>query len=127
MGSLLWPLFVLALFVGVAVAALWGYRVYTTGDTALSLAWLLPARPEPRLSVMEQASVDGKRKLVLIRRDDVEHLIMTGGPVDVVIETGIAAPPARSFEMENVRQERVEPTPPVFTRAPRGLGQAVNE
>ena len=124
MGSLLWPLFVLALFVGVAVAALWGYRVYTTGDTALSLAWLLPVRPEPRLSVMEQASVDGKRKLVLIRRDDVEHLIMTGGPVDVVIETGIAAPP---LEAASARQDRVEPTPPVFTRAPRGLGQAVNE
>jgi formyltetrahydrofolate deformylase len=29
--------------------------------------------------------VDGRRRLVLIRRDDVEHLIMTGGPVDVVI------------------------------------------
>ena len=70
------------LFVAAAVAALWGYRVYTTGDTSFSLAWLLPARPEPRLSVMEQASVDSKRKLVLIRRDDVEHLIMTGGPVD---------------------------------------------
>ena len=41
---------------------------------------------------MEQASVDSRRKLVLIRRDDVEHLIMTGGPVDVVIETGIAIP-----------------------------------
>ncbi len=26
---------------------------------------------------------------MLIRRDNVEHLIMTGGPVDVVIETGI--------------------------------------
>ncbi len=26
---------------------------------------------------------------MLVRRDNVEHLIMTGGPVDVVIETGI--------------------------------------
>ena len=33
--------------------------------------------------------MDGRRKLVLVRRDDVEHLIMTGGPVDVLIETGI--------------------------------------
>ena len=44
---------------------------------------------ERRLGVVEAASVDGRRKLVLLRRDDVEHLIMTGGPVDVVIETGI--------------------------------------
>jgi hypothetical protein len=127
MASLLWPLFVLALFVAAGFGALWGFRAYTTGDTSLSLAWLLPARPEPRLSVMEQASVDGKRKLVLIRRDDVEHLIMTGGPVDVVIETGIAAPPLAAVETEDTRQGRLPPTPPVFTRTPRGFGQAVNE
>ena len=42
-----------------------------------------------RLGVVEAASVDGRRRLVLVRRDNVEHLIMTGGPVDVVIETGI--------------------------------------
>lgn len=91
MSSLLWPLFVLILVICAVVATLWGFRAYTTGDTTMSLAWLFPARPEPRLGVMEQASVDNKRKLVLIRRDDVEHLIMTGGPVDVVIETGIPA------------------------------------
>ena len=44
---------------------------------------------DKRLGVVEAASVDGRRKLILLRRDDVEHLIMTGGPVDVVIETGI--------------------------------------
>lgn len=42
-----------------------------------------------RLGVVEAASVDARRKLILVRRDDVEHLIMTGGPVDVLIETGI--------------------------------------
>ena len=58
--------------------------------------WLFGPRPEPRLGVIEQATVDSRRKLVLIRRDDVEHLIMTGGPVDVVIETGIQAAPRPS-------------------------------
>ena len=43
----------------------------------------------PRLAVLDSAIVDARRRLVLIRRDNVEHLIMTGGPVDVVIETGI--------------------------------------
>jgi hypothetical protein len=131
MSSLLWPLFVLILVICALVATLWGFRAYTTGDTTLSLAWLFPARPEPRLGVMEQASVDGKRKLLLIRRDDVEHLIMTGGPVDVVIETGIPAPrlldlaPEASLPLEP--EVRREPTPPVFTRTPRSFGQAVNE
>lgn len=42
-----------------------------------------------RVGVVESTSLDGRRRLLLIRRDNVEHLIMTGGPVDVVIETGI--------------------------------------
>lgn len=46
-------------------------------------------RPEKRLDIVEQSNLDGRRRLVLIRRDDIEHLIMTGGPVDVVIETNI--------------------------------------
>lgn len=50
---------------------------------------LFGPRPEHRIGVVDHVSVDGKRRLVLLRRDDVEHLIMTGGPVDVVIETGI--------------------------------------
>jgi len=44
---------------------------------------------DKRLGVVEAASVDGRRKLILLRRDNVEHLIMTGGPVDLVIESGI--------------------------------------
>lgn len=49
-------------------------------------------RGERRLAVMDTANIDGRRRLILIRRDHVEHLIMTGGPVDVVIESGIEPP-----------------------------------
>jgi flagellar protein FliO/FliZ len=52
-------------------------------------------RGDRRLEVVDQANVDGRRRLLLLRRDDVEHLIMTGGPVDVVIETGIKSAAAR--------------------------------
>ncbi len=45
-----------------------------------------------RLTVVDRATVDGKRQVVIIRRDNVEHLIMTGGPHDLVIESGMAAP-----------------------------------
>jgi hypothetical protein len=43
-----------------------------------------------RLAVVDTLPVDGKRQLVIIRRDNVEHLILTGGPQDVVIEAGFA-------------------------------------
>jgi flagellar biogenesis protein FliO len=44
---------------------------------------------QPRLAVIDAASVDGRRRLVLIRRDNIEHLLMIGGPSDVVVETNI--------------------------------------
>lgn len=44
---------------------------------------------QPRLAVLDAAAVDARRRLVLIRRDDVEHLIMIGGPTDLVIESRI--------------------------------------
>jgi hypothetical protein len=45
-----------------------------------------------RLAVMDAAEVDTQRRLVLVRRDEVEHLIMIGGPTDVVIEQNITGP-----------------------------------
>ncbi|WP_281978289.1 flagellar biosynthetic protein FliO [Pseudorhizobium flavum] len=46
---------------------------------------------QPRLQVLDAAAVDTRRRLVLVRRDDTEHLIMIGGPTDIVIESGISA------------------------------------
>ena len=84
-------------------------------------AALFKPKPERRLAVMEQASVDNRRRLILVRRDNVEHLIMTGGPVDVVIETGIGMAKPRTVVSDVVEAA------PVFARAPRTKGQAVNE
>lgn len=44
-----------------------------------------------RLAVVEVAAVDAKRRLVLVRRDDREHLILLGAAHDVVVEAGIPA------------------------------------
>lgn len=44
---------------------------------------------QPRLAVLDAAAVDSRRRLVLVRRDNVEHLILIGGPTDVVVEGGI--------------------------------------
>jgi flagellar protein FliO/FliZ len=47
-----------------------------------------------RLAIVEVAAVDAKRRLVLVRRDDREHLLLLGAAQDVVVESGIAAPAA---------------------------------
>jgi flagellar biogenesis protein FliO len=50
----------------------------------------------PRLAVIDAAAVDGRRRLVLVRRDNIEHLLMIGGPTDIVVEQNIVrAMPAR--------------------------------
>jgi Flagellar biosynthesis protein, FliO len=47
---------------------------------------------QPRLQVLDAAAVDTRRRLVLVRRDNIEHLILIGGPTDIVIESGIGEP-----------------------------------
>jgi hypothetical protein len=47
-----------------------------------------------RLTVLETTPVDSRRKLLLVRCDDVEHLIMVGGPADLVVEHDIRRRPA---------------------------------
>ncbi len=47
---------------------------------------------ERRLGIIETTPVDAKRRLVLVRRDDVEHLVLLGPGGDTVIENHI--PPA---------------------------------
>lgn len=54
------------------------------------LATLFAPKSVKRLGVVEEIAIDGKRRLLLLRRDDIEHLVLTGGPVDLLIEAGIA-------------------------------------
>jgi hypothetical protein len=56
---------------------------------------------QPRLSVTEYASIDARRRLLLVRRDNIEHLVMIGGPSDIVVEANIvrAVPAARETSL----------------------------
>jgi flagellar protein FliO/FliZ len=64
----------------------------------------------PRLAVIDAAAVDGRRRLVLVRRDNVEHLLMIGGPTDIVVEPNIVrAAPGRDQLPQ--RPNATEPPP----------------
>ena len=88
-------LYYLAIVLFLAVAMIGGafaVRQYLGGAGPVqAVSALFGPKPLRRLSISEQYNIDNRRRLVLVRRDDVEHLIMTGGPVDVVIESGIVA------------------------------------
>lgn len=90
---------VLALIGGVA----WLVRRFGSGSLSASAG----RGRQARLGVIEATAVDSRRRLVLVRRDNVEHLIMLGGPTDVVVEANIVraqaaagreAPPPRAPE-----------------------------
>jgi hypothetical protein len=117
-----WLIFTLMLCVAIVVGGL-AVRSYLTGQPLTGN--LFAPKPERRLAVLEQANVDGRRRLILIKRDNVEHLIMTGGPVDVLIESGIGAAPQRSRPA--LAAEGGETPRAVFSREPRTLGQAAGE
>jgi Flagellar biosynthesis protein, FliO len=68
-------------------------------------------RKGSRLGISEYYEIDKSRRLVLIRRDEVEHLILIGGAQDVVIEDKIGSPLMTSQVQQMARQA---PRPPVF-------------
>lgn len=53
-----------------------------------------------RLSLVEVRPLDAKHKLVLLRRDDREHLVLLGAAGDLLIESDIPAPPAQAAGAE---------------------------
>jgi hypothetical protein len=87
---------------------------------------------QPRLQVLDAAAVDARRRLVLVRRDDVEHLIMIGGPTDVVIESSIVdgrsppyhtmmktvSEPERAIAAEEAPRVAQQPARPAEVSAP---------
>ena|SRR5579871_5675725 len=74
----------------------------------------------PRLAVIDAAAVDGRRRLVLVRRDNIEHLLMIGGPTDIVVEPNIVRaaapgrdqlPPRPAVASPEAQQPRIVPLP----------------
>lgn len=77
----------LVLVLGLIGATAWAVR-------RLGLAGHLPiaAGRARRLGVVEAAPLDTKLRLVLVRRDAAEHLLVLGPEGAVVVERGIEAP-----------------------------------
>ncbi|HEV2548460.1 MAG TPA: flagellar biosynthetic protein FliO [Stellaceae bacterium] len=73
-------IFVVALIVAIA----WLVRRFGLGGRFVA------AGGTRRLAILEVLPLDGKRRLVLLKRDGVEHLVLLGQQSDLVIERGSA-------------------------------------
>jgi flagellar biogenesis protein FliO len=69
----------------------------------------LAGRKTQRLAVLDSVAVDTRRRLVLIRRDEVEHLLMIGGPSDIVVESRIGAPQEGKSPLASATHDRARP------------------
>lgn len=79
---------VVALLVVLGLIALTFWLIRRFGPITLTRTGVARGR-QPRLALLESATIDARRRLVLIRRDNVEHLLLVGGPTDVVVEPNI--------------------------------------
>lgn len=78
--------FALALIVvtGLIIGLAWLLRKYGQGR-------LLQSGNRGRIGIVEVTGLDARRRLVLVRRDNVEHLIVLGPNSETVVERGIGA------------------------------------
>ncbi|MFL9841555.1 flagellar biosynthetic protein FliO [Sphingomonas sp. ST-64] len=92
----------LAIVLGLLAGALWAVRRFNLR---------LPGRiggggvDERRLAVVERLSVDQKRSLLLVRRDNVEHLVLMAPEGNVVLN----APRAEASELRLARTPVAHP------------------
>jgi flagellar protein FliO/FliZ len=97
--------FILSLLavLGLIFAALWVVRRRLPG--------MMAARTGAgrRLGVVESLTLDVKHRLVLVRRDDREHLLVLGGGNPVVVETDC---PRAAFALSKAEAPWPEPAKP---------------
>jgi len=62
----------------------------------------------PRLSITDSTTVDEKRYLVMVRRDNVEHLLLIGGANDLVVESNIVRAQTAQKPVANARTEATQ-------------------
>ena len=82
----------LVFVVGLIAACAWGARRFglipNGRQTSLN----------QRLAVTETLAIDPKRKLIIVRLDDTEHLVLLGEQ-DIVLDTGLPAKKTRRLTL----------------------------
>ncbi len=82
--------FASATVIALMAALAWGLK-------ALALRGLLrPSRPDERIRILSSVGLDARRRLVLVKCDQTEHLILLGPSGDVVVSSfpSLSSPPS---------------------------------
>lgn len=114
--------FALGLVLVLILFGLWAMKFFLSASSNMARG------RNRRLTVVESVQIDARHKVTILRRDNVEHVIMTGGAQDVVLETGIVvekvgirrpapAQPAAA-QVQPTAAEELRPQPPATARTP---------
>ena len=87
------------------------------GPGGLVSARLRPGQKR-RLSVIETLPLDPRRRVVLIKRDGVEHLLLLGPQTETVVEQGVVPPEGPS---EDERTDGVDPVSAIAAVLPKSV------
>lgn len=90
----------LAIVLGLILGLSWVLKRFGLGDSLKG-----PLGRRRRIATVEAIMLDGRHRAVLLRRDDVEHLVLVGPNTSQVIERGIPV-------------QETPPVPPAATDAP---------
>ena len=91
-----------AFVIGLMMLLSWGMK-----KAGLAGASLLPGGAKRRLRVVEYLPLDHKRKLILVRCDDKEHLIVLGPSSETVVDRNMPAPIATETSIEIVKEQKI--------------------
>ncbi|NEU10842.1 hypothetical protein G3T14_01680 [Methylobacterium sp. BTF04] len=105
--SLQFAIIFVVIFV-VLAATVFAFRRLTGKGTALASKSGSRGR-QPRLGIVDVYELDRQRQLILLRRDNVEHLLLVGGPNDVVIERNINRNIGARFPAEELADDESSP------------------
>ena len=109
-----------AVVLAVLLVVVWGFRRYSGfGFGSISRGRV------PRLAIVDAMALDKRRRLVLIRRDNIEHLILIGGPTDTVIEPSIQRPQARRGSQAATKVPDARSGVPAAADPPAGNGSGL--
>ena len=111
-GDILPMLFALGVVIVLIVLAVWLLKFVFNVSTGVTRG------RNRRLAVVDTLALDTKRQLVIVRRDNVEHLILTGGSHDLVVETNIPVDEAPSQTGRRIAPTARPPRPLPVKPAP---------
>jgi flagellar protein FliO/FliZ len=92
--------------------AAWALRAFMVGRLKM------PGGRAARLAIVEAIPVDQRRRLVLVRRDQFEHLLLIGGPTDIVVEPTIFRGVPLSARLKPESSKAAQPQAPAVVGPP---------